>query len=116
MWLWAKYVRAVNDEQHCQASLRGPYSKRLSGHNTDLPKQATLMLDEVGQSEFRAIYICGVARKGYSAKKNYPFNLHAAILPKAGAKGVFAFNGWELNVQISANRHRNRWWRKHKFN
>jgi hypothetical protein len=40
-----------------------------------------------------------VARKGYSAKRNYPFNLHAAILPKAGARDAFEFDGWELRVE-----------------
>jgi hypothetical protein len=99
MWLWAKYVRSVNDQKHCTASLRGPYSKRLSGHNPHLSIQRKLVLDEVPSNEFKAIYICGVAKKGYSRKKNYPFNLHAAILPTDGAKDVFAFNGWELGAK-----------------
>lgn len=99
MWLWAKYVRSVNDQQHCTACLRGPYSKRLSRHNPDLSHQPELILDEVPLASFRAIYVCGVARKGYSTKKNYPFNLHAAILPKPGAAAAFAFDGWELAVE-----------------
>jgi hypothetical protein len=99
MWLWAKYVRAVNDRKHCTASLRGPYSQRLSRHNRDLLTEGKVILDEVPGDEFKAIYICGVARKGYSVKKNYPFNLHAAILPREGAKDAFEFNGWELCLE-----------------
>ena len=99
MWLWAKYVRAVNDQKHCTASLRGPYSTRLSRHNPDLATTPTLHLDEIPQSEFKTIYICGVARNGYVAKKNYPFNLHTVIQPQPGAKDSFAFDGWELCVE-----------------
>ena len=99
MWLWAKYVAGVNDTKHCTASLRGPYSKRLSRHNADLETEGELVLDEVRRERFQAIYICGVARKGYASKKNYPFNLHAAVLPKAGATGDYQFDGWKLNVE-----------------
>ncbi len=99
MWLWSKYVRAINDKKHCTACLRGPYSKRLSRHNPELLAKGELILDEVLPEEFKAIYICGVARKGYSVKKNYPYNLHAAILPKPGAKDNFEFDKWKLSVE-----------------
>jgi hypothetical protein len=99
MWLWAKYVTGVNDTKHCTASLRGPYSRRLSRHNPKLASHRELILDEVPRDRFHAIYICGVARRGYARKKNYPFNLHAVVLPKPGATGEFAFDGWELRAE-----------------
>lgn len=99
VWLWAKYVNAVNDRYHCTNSIRGPYSKRLSKHNPDLHKQCELVLDEVAHDQFKAIYICGVSNKGYARKENYPFNLHAAVLPGPGKNDRIIFDGWELSVE-----------------
>ena len=48
---------------------------------------------------FKAIYICGVIKKGYSQKKNYPHNVHAAIIPKKAAKDTWEFEGWKLEVE-----------------
>src|SRR5262249_46453875 len=99
VWLWAKYVRGVNDRYHCTNSIRGTYSKRLSKHNEDILREREILLDEVPYEQCSAIYICGVSSKGYRKKENYPFNLHAAILPKLEASDTFAFDGWELSVK-----------------
>ncbi len=99
VWLWAKYVHAVNDHYHCTNCIRGPYSKRLSKHNPALEKRREITFDEVPSDRFKAIYICGVARKGYAVKKNYPLNLHAAILPQQLAKDALAFDGWKLSIE-----------------
>ena len=82
-WLWAKYVRATRDTAHCTGCLLGPYSHRLSGHNSELRTQGELVLDEEPPGTYGAVYICGVARQGYSRKQNYAHNLHAAIVPAA---------------------------------
>jgi hypothetical protein len=98
MWLWAKYVRGVNETKHCTSCLRGWYSKRLSAHNPELRETARLVLDERDPSEFFALYICGVAKQGYSRRLNYPHNLHAAMLPAPGRRDRFRFEEWELEV------------------
>lgn len=99
VWLWAKYVREVNDRYHCTNSIRGTYSKRLSKHNADLLREREILLDELSFEQFKAIYICGVSSTGYRKKANYPFNLHTAILPMLEASDAFAFDGWELSVE-----------------
>ena len=78
-WLWSKYVQAGNDEKHCTNSLKGKYSKKFSKHNENFNNETTIIFDEQQEDRFKAIYICGVISKGYSAKKNYPHNVHLAI-------------------------------------
>ncbi|MGL5149089.1 MAG: hypothetical protein ACRC7N_00745, partial [Clostridium sp.] len=95
-WLWSKYVVGGNDEKHCTASLKGKYSKKFSAHNEGFDNEV-IYFDEV--EDFKAIYICGVISKGYSQKKNYPHNVHAAIIPCEGAKDSWSFDGWTMEVE-----------------
>lgn len=99
MWLWAKYVRGVNDQKHCTNSLLGKYSHRLGGHNTDLQSTVRLVLDEFPPGTISAVYICGVAKQGYRNHENYPHNLHATILPQPGRRDMFSFENWLLKVE-----------------
>lgn len=96
-WLWSKYVIDGNDKKHCTNSLKGKYSKKFSKHNENFNEDRVIIFDEV--EEFKAIYICGVINKGYSSKKNYPHNVHAAIIPKEGANDKWEFDGWEMSVE-----------------
>ena len=97
-WLWAKYVKGGNLEKHCTACLKGPYSKKFSGtSNKDLLSQPQLFMDEVDETNFDAIYFCGVLKHGYP-KTNYPHNVHFAILPKEGASDVWDFENWHVEI------------------
>ena len=98
-WLWMKYVTSVNDRYHCTNCIRGRYSKLFSKHNQNLSTQNTFELNEATQGDYKALYICGVSSKGYSQKKNYPFNVHASILPKEGAKDTFKFDNWVMEIE-----------------
>jgi hypothetical protein len=98
-WLWAKYVRSVNDAQHCTNSLRGPYSKKFSKLNPEFAAGAQIAFDEQAPDSFWAIYICGVASRGYTNGTNYPHNVHAAIIPVLGAEDRWDFEGWCLHVE-----------------
>jgi hypothetical protein len=95
-WLWAKYVVGVNDTKHCTNCLRGPYSKRFSAHNPHMAG-TELVLDET-PVPWRALYLCGVAKRGYP-RSNYPHNLHAAVQPEPGHRETFTFEGWEMQVE-----------------
>ena len=100
MWLWGKYAVGFNPAYHCTNCVRGPYSNVLSKpRNPALGRQSELVLDERSEGTFDAFYICGVAKRGYSAKKNYPLNLHAVVQPKPGADDVFEFLEWRLSVR-----------------
>ena len=83
MWLGTKYVRGFNETKHCTNSLGGRYSKKLWKNNTTLKQRGEEVLDEQPDG-WSVIYICGVAKAGYSSKKSYPHNLHAAIIPMPG--------------------------------
>ena len=97
-WLWAKYVTKGNNEKHCQACLHGPYSKKFSGtSNKDLLSQPVLVMDEKEPGTYKAIYFCGVVKKGYP-KSNYPHNVHFAVLPKDGASDNCSFEDWTVHV------------------
>ena len=98
-WLWAKYVQEGNDKKHCTNSLKGKYSKVFSGHNEKLNEMTTMVFDEQPEDSYKAIYICGVISKGYSAKKNYPHNIHLAIVPKKGEKAVYEFEDWKIEIE-----------------
>ncbi len=101
MWLWAKYVVGFNEQYHCTNCLRGRYSRRFSkARNPLLAQEHEIAFDE--HDGHRAIYICGVARKGYSVKKNYPHNVHLAIRPAFNAVTEYRFEQW--NVQVTNGR------------
>lgn len=97
MWLWMKYVTAVNDEKHCTNCLRGKYGKILSKHNPNLAETKILTLNEQPLDSFTAIYVCGVIKKGYP-KTNYAHNLHAVIRPSVKQTSSFEFEDWQLAV------------------
>ncbi len=97
MWLWAKYVVGFNERYHCTNCLRGRYSRRFSkARNALLAQEREIAFDEYDGHQ--AIYICGVARKGYSAKKNYEHNVHLAIVPHVDATSQFHFEQWRVEV------------------
>lgn len=97
MWLWAKYAKGFNWEKHCTACVKGNYSKKFSKtSNPELIRQQLIAFDEF--SDFQAIYICGVAKQGYSVKKNYQHNVHIPILPKMGKSDQYDFEGWKVRI------------------
>lgn len=98
-WLWAKYVHEGNDTKHCTNCLRGKYSKKFSKHNKSFNEETIIVFDEQDINSYKAIYICGVASKGYSVKKNYPHNLHLAIIPKKGYKDIYKFENWDIEIE-----------------
>ena len=98
MWLWAKYVYGFNPAQHCTNSIRGKYSKKFSKpNNPHLKDEKRIVLDEF--PDFKAVYICGVAKKGYSQKKNYPHNVHIPIEFKEGQNEKYVFETWEVTIE-----------------
>jgi hypothetical protein len=98
MWLWAKYVVGFNEQYHCTNCLRGRYSRRFSkARNPLLAQEHEIAFDE--HDGHRAIYICGVARQGYSTKTNYPHNVHIAIAPMAGSQASFQFEKWTVQIE-----------------
>lgn len=99
-YLWAKYVKGSNIERHCAQCVPGTFSKKFSGAwNSDLLHQPTLAMDEVPDEEYQAIYFCGVYKKGFSTKKNYPHNLHLAVIPEEGRTDVFDFENWHIEIE-----------------
>ncbi len=94
-----KYVTAANDAHHCTNVLRGSYSKKLSKHNAALTSDLPVICDELPAGSFAALYICGVAKKGYAKKQNYPHNLHVPILPAPGQSSDFAFEEWRFKIR-----------------
>lgn len=98
-WLWSKYVQAGNDEKHCTNSLKGKYSKVFSKHNEKFNEQTTILFDEQAEDSYEAIYICGVISKGYNQKKNYPHNVHLAIIPCEGKSDVYEFEEWKIEIE-----------------
>jgi len=99
LWLWAKYVIGFNDRKHCTNSIRGRYSKSFSKHNPGLVTHPSVLLDEQPWGSFQAVYVCGVAKKGYSTRQNYPHNVHAAILPELGADDEWHFEQWHMRIK-----------------
>lgn len=98
MWLWAKYVVGFNELYHCTNCLRGPYSARFSkAKNPRLAEDHTIAFDE--HTDHSAIYICGVARKGYSSKQNYEHNVHLAIRPSTNHNCSFQFEQWRVDIE-----------------
>lgn len=111
MWLWAKYVQKPNLDKHCTACLiscpvststgkKSPYSQRFSkASNPQMASSQRIVMDECKPGSFEAIYLCGVSSKGYSAKRNYPHNFHAAIIPTPGAHDHFVFEDLDLKIE-----------------
>jgi len=98
MWLWAKYVVGFNEKYHCTGSIRGRYSKKFSKNNPLFAATCSILFDEQDSGSYQAIYVCGVSKRGYRKKQNYPHNVHSAILPQIGAEDQWSFEGWHMAV------------------
>ncbi len=103
-WLWARYVKAGNLEKHCVNCIPGVYSKKFSGSsNLDLLSQPSLVMDEVPDGLYEAIYFCGVLKKGYLNKNpflnNYRHNVHFAVRPQKGEHDVWDFENWHVVIE-----------------
>jgi hypothetical protein len=96
-WLWAKYVTSINDACHCTNCLRGAYSTCFSAHNPRMQGQ-TLVMAEPQRRPWSAIYLCGVAKRGYP-RSNYPHNCHAALVPASGQGDRWSFEDWWMEVE-----------------
>lgn len=104
MWLWAKYVKAGNIDKHCTACMIGAYSKKFSEtSNPKMHEQTTIVMDEVSEGEYEAIYFCGVLKAGYlhknPLKNNYRHNVHFAIRPIKDAHDVYKFENWKVEIE-----------------
>ncbi|MBR3520780.1 MAG: hypothetical protein IKX43_00270 [Paludibacteraceae bacterium] len=107
--LWAKYVRTPNILQHCQNCIHGPYSKKFGLKNPNFNNETTMTFDET--DNYQAIYFCGISKKEASKemvhphnpnivmKRNYLHNLHFAIIPHEGAKDVWDFEEWHVEIE-----------------
>ena len=100
----ARYVKSGNIEKHCVNSIPGTYSKKFSGaSNHDLLSQPELVMDEVPEGKYEAIYFCGVLKKGYlnkdPLKNNYPHNVHFAVKPVKGAHDTYDFENWHVEIE-----------------
>lgn len=103
-WLWAKYVHGGDDTRHCTACIKGRYSKKFSAtSNPKMLTQKTFIMDEQPDGSYDAIYFCGVVKKGYlnkdPLKNNYPHNVHFAVVPREGARDVWDFEGWHVEIE-----------------
>lgn len=104
-FFWTKYVREGDIRRHCAACVKGSWSKKFcaawnkdeaSGEYAPFPNEITF--DEQSGGSYKAIYVCGVSKAGFSTKKNYPHNLHLPIIPKEGAADTFDFDGWHIEI------------------
>lgn len=98
-WLWAKYVVGLNANQHCTHCIRGPYSKLFSKHNPSFGPERVISLNERPVGSYVALYICGVASRGYPQHRNYPHNIHAAIVPEIGGEDLWEFERWQMRIR-----------------
>lgn len=99
MWLYAKYATGCNPIHHCTNAILGKYSKRFSRLNPEFTAGQTIEMDEFPKLNWDAIYICGVSKQGYTKHKNYPHNVHVAIIPKVGASDHWEFENWKIDVE-----------------
>jgi hypothetical protein len=99
MWLYAKYATGVNPAYHCTNAIKGRYSKKFTRNNPDFLPGTSVVMDEFPDIGWDAIYICGVVRMGYSQHKNYPHNVHIAVIPKPGASDDWFFEEWKMHVK-----------------
>lgn len=65
--------------------------------------QPSLVMDEVLDGLYEAIYFCGVLKKGYLNKNplenNYRHNVHFAVRPQEGASDVWNFENWHVEIE-----------------
>ncbi len=99
MWLWAKYVTGFNENYHCTNSIRGRYSQKFSKNDPKFFRSPVIVMDEQPADSYRAVYICGVSKQGYSRKANYLHNVHVAICPEFGGVAEWSFENWILRIR-----------------
>ena len=99
MWLYAKYACGANPQKHCTNAILGRYSKTFSKHNPEFLPGTEVVLNEYPELGWDAIYICGVSKKGYSTHKNYPHNVHVALVPAPGENDQWAFENWVMTAK-----------------
>jgi hypothetical protein len=97
-WLFAKYVQGINDRYHCTNCIRGPYSRLFTKHNPSFAPGTKVLMDELPPGQYEALYICGVAAKGYRRGQNYPHNVHVAIAPLGGSHETWNFENWTMEI------------------
>lgn len=98
-WLYAKYAYGCNPLHHCTNAIKGRYSKVFSRLNPGFLPGRKIVMNEFPDIVWDAIYICGVASQGYTKHKNYPHNVHVAILPQEGATDHWEFENWKMDIQ-----------------
>ena len=103
-WLWAKYVCKGKTDSHCTTCIPGYYSKKFSGtSNRAFNTQPFLVMDEVINDAYEAIYFCGVIKKGYlnknPLKNNYRHNVHFAVHPLKGSQDEWNFENWHVKIE-----------------
>lgn len=103
-WLWARYVKDGDITKHCVNCIPGIYSKKFSAKsNHNLKEQPVILMDEVPDGSYEAIYFCGVVKKGYLCKNieknNYRHNVHFAVIPAEGAHDVWDFEDWHVEIE-----------------
>ena len=92
--LWALYVRGFDPRYHCQRCLQGPLSKRVITAGTLIGEE--ILLDEF--DDYRAIYLCGVARGKITNRKLH--NLHLPIERSVGEVFEYTtYNRYHLIVK-----------------
>lgn len=66
-------------------------------------EQTTIVMDEVAEGQYEAIYFCGVLKAGYlhknPLKNNYQHNVHFAIRPAKDAHDVYEFENWRVEIE-----------------
>lgn len=93
-WLWAKYVNGGNVSQHCFPCLKGKQSKKFSkAYNPDMGNHPVIDMDETPDSDYDAVYFCGVSKKGYI------HNVHLVVRPSEGNIEHWKFDGWDVEIQ-----------------
>lgn len=104
-FFWTKYVREGDLRHHCAACVKGSWSKKFCAawnkDNNDeyAPFEETITFDEFPEGTYKAIYICGVFKAGSSTKKNYPHNVHLAIVSEEGHNDVYDFEDWHIQIE-----------------
>lgn len=93
-WLWAKYVNGGNINNHCFICLKGSQSKKFSkAYNPEMVNQPVIAMDEKADSDFDAIYFCGVSKRGYI------HNVHLVVRPAEGVNSQWKFDGWNVEIE-----------------
>jgi hypothetical protein len=91
--LWAVYVRGFNPRYHCQKCLVGPISNRVTTLGTPVDRE--IILDEGG--EFRALYLCGIARG--RIRDRAANNLHLPMQPHPGEHfEISSYNKYRIHI------------------